>query len=73
MLTVLTDQIVSTVNIDVILRHLFELTSVLFLGIQASEIKFIKMSVIFSVSIQETGELVVLNLSPEDAEKAQWG
>ncbi|KAK0072778.1 hypothetical protein PV326_014126, partial [Microctonus aethiopoides] len=34
--------------------------------------KFIKMSVSFSVSIEETGEIVVLNLSPEDAEKAQW-
>ncbi|KAK0070649.1 hypothetical protein PV326_002258 [Microctonus aethiopoides] len=30
------------------------------------------MSVSFSVSIEETGEIVILNLSPEDAEKAQW-
>lgn len=31
------------------------------------------MSVSFSVSIEETGEILVLHLSPEDAEKAQWG
>ncbi|KAK0178562.1 hypothetical protein PV327_007440 [Microctonus hyperodae] len=30
------------------------------------------MSVSFSVSIEETGEIALLNLSPEDAEKAQW-